>query len=137
MKACRACGGSGHVLLAKSWLTRDGYRWERCWYCGEGVEPDRDFASYQREARTRVREWGGLCPRPVPSGAPASRSEGRGMRLRCDPSIYRGMQLQVGSDAQSIPYPHSSVLRSIKSSSAAHASMPPGRSVVNDAALRA
>lgn len=31
---CRACDGDGTVLLMKSWFLGDGFRRERCGWCG-------------------------------------------------------------------------------------------------------
>lgn len=68
MGKCTNCGGTGKLLLMKSWFLNDGYRRERCGICaGSGESSYRvpaEEARHQKECRERVKLWGGLVPPP-------------------------------------------------------------------------
>lgn len=57
--ACSLCGGTGTLILAKSWFPLDGYRRERCGICaGSGVSAyrcDAAWAAQQKRLRDRGR----------------------------------------------------------------------------------
>lgn len=69
LKACRDCEGTGRVFCANSWFLEDGYRRERCGICsGTGkttssARPWPSHTKFQKRARARVAEWGGLKPK--------------------------------------------------------------------------
>ena len=60
-KKCKACGGTGYLLLDRSWFIQDGYTRIRCWHA---AETNAEFIRYQRKKRDRVAMWGGLKPPP-------------------------------------------------------------------------
>lgn len=55
MRDCRQCGGTGFVILDRSWFKADGYRKERCGVCeGAGqstYQPHPEFAAQQAQRR--------------------------------------------------------------------------------------
>lgn len=57
MRQCANCGGTGKIVLMKSWFPSDGYRRARCGICGgtgrSTYRPAPDVVRQQRDLRAR------------------------------------------------------------------------------------
>lgn len=52
---CRACNGTGKLLLLRSWFTSDGFRSCKCYMCG-GTGHTSDSSPDLNAAQARFRE---------------------------------------------------------------------------------